>query len=185
MKNQTANKKGSTLLVIALAFIGIIGLVSWGPARRTYSNRFITFTYPDTFKITDEEDGGDEYDLCCEVKGDDLAIINFSMSESDDFLELDQDDRDLALKFGVMAMKEEIESNEYYSNIKCSNIKKVKKGSYTGFSFTFTAKLLITNIQGECFMTNKGATLVATVAQAETTNYMIQLNDIISTLTIK
>ena len=185
MGNKTTNKKTSSFLMIALALVSIIGLVSWGPARKTYSNRFITFTYPDTYMITDEEDGGDEYDLCCELKGDDLSILNFSMSDAEDFLDLDQESKDLAFKFGVMSMKEKIENTEYYSGLKCSEIKKIRKGNYTGYGFTYTASVLSVKIQGECFMTCQGATLLATVAQAETTNYMSQLNEIISSIKIK
>ena len=182
---RSVSKRVLSLLIVAVVFIGAIGLVAWGPARKTYSNRFITFSYPDTYKITDEEDGGDEYDLCCELKGDDLSILNFSMSDAEEFLDLDQESKDLALKFGVMSMKEEIESTDYYSGLKCSEIKKIRKGNYTGYGFTYTATIIVIKVQGECFMTCQGATLLATVAQAETTNYMSQLNEIISSIRIK
>ena len=185
MGNKTTNKKTSSFLMIALALVSIIGLVSWGPARKTYSNRFITFTYPDNYKITDVVDGGDEYDLCCELKGDDLSILNFSMSDAEEFLDLDQESKDLALKLGAMSMKEEFAGTDYYSGLKCTEIKKIKKGKYTGFGFTFTATVITIKIQGECFITCQGATLLATVAQAETTNYMSQLNEIISSIKIK
>ena len=187
MKNLSKAKRSASKRALSFLFVAIvfIGLVAWGPTRKTYSNRFITFSYPDTYRITDVVDGGDEYDLCCEIKGDDLATINFSMTDSEDFLYLDQDEKDMALKYGAMSMKEEFTGNDYYSGLKCTEIKKIKKGNYTGFGFTFTATVITLKIQGECFITCHGATLLATVAQAETTNYMSQLNEIISSIKIK
>ena len=182
---KTASKKGFSLLATALAFIVFIGLVSWGPAPKTYSNRFISFSYPNKFKITDEEDGGDEYDLNCEYKGKYLAIINFSITTVSDAKGLDQESIDDILKNSIKTIRETLESNENYTDIECSSIKKATKGDNTGYEFIFSAKFMEFPIYGKSFITYSDGTLVVAVAQAENTDLMDQLNDIISSMKIK
>ena len=176
------NKKN--ILKMAAVLIGFIGLCSFMAVTwKTYSNMFITMKYPDTYKITDEEVTEDGFDFCCEIKNDDISMVQISIMVLDE--DIDDDLKDMALSMGAEAMKSELENNDLYHNVKCSSTKKVTKGRYTGYGVTFSATLMSFPIQGECFMAFSGSRLLALVMQAENASYLRQLNEIAEGMVVK
>ena len=172
--------KKKNLLVMAAVVIGFIGLCSFMAITwKTYTNKYITMKYPDTYKITDEEQGEDSFDFCCEIKNSDISMVQVSIVKIDGMNELSSSDRDDALRAGVDAMREAVFENEIYKNPSCSAVTKVKKGKHSGYAFTFTATIMTVDVMGEAFMTIYGNNMMATVSQCETASQMKTLNQIV------
>lgn len=167
-------------LFLVAAIVGFIGLCSFTAVTwKLYTNKYISMKYPDTYRITDEEQGEDSFDFCCEIKNNDISMVQFSILKIDGMKELSPSEIDDALKEGVKAMKDSLLENEIYSKPSCSSLSKVKKGQNSGYAFTFTATILTVAVKGECFLTIRGNYMMATVAQCETNDQMKTLNQII------
>lgn len=202
-KKISVSRRVSTCLAAALFVVGILGFYAFMPypngkasgkiaglmniadSWKTYSNSYLTFKYPDTYKISDEEQEEDSYKLCCEIKGDDLSILNISVTEMGDMSGLSDSFRDLTLEMGVSAGLEELQNTSYYKNLVSTDIKKVTKGYYSGMSSTFTTTIFGVSVQGEIFMAYSGERLLTVVAQAENARYMSQLNQIVEGIKVK
>ena len=126
-RKRMVSKRVSACLVAVLSIMGLIGLYAFMPYStenttiktdgvtgiaanwKTYSNSYLSFKYPDTYKITDEEQSEDSYELCCEIKGDDISMVQISVTEmGDDMGDLDESLKQMVLTVGVSAMKEEL-----------------------------------------------------------------------------
>ena len=178
------NKKN--ILKIAAVLIGFIGLCSFMAVTwKTYSNKYITMKYPDTYKITDEVEAGDEFDFCCEIKNDDLSMIQVSIVFFDDMDDLDDETKDLARSMGIEVMKDELLNNDTYENVSCSSIKKVTKGRNSGKGFTFTASIMDIPLQGEGFLAFSGNKMLFLIMQADNATYLGQLNEIAKGMVLK
>ena len=184
MRSKLNTKKRSVMMTVLLV-VGFLGLCAFTAVTwKTYSNQYISFKYPDTYKITDEEVTSEGYDLCCELKSDDISMVQISIMDFDEE-DLDNDLKELALSIGAEAMKSEIENNELYRNVRCSSVEKVTKGRNTGYGLTFSATLMSFPIQGECFMAFSGDRLLALVMQAENASYLRELNQIAEGMVVK
>ena len=182
---KTKNKKRSLLLMLAFA-IGFVSLCAFTAITwKTYSNKYITFRYPDTYKITDEEESENTYELCCEINNDDISMVQITITNMEGLSYLSEQDRRSALREGVKAMKEEVMGSGLYKNASCSEIKSVTKGNNSGYYFTFDATMFGIHVLGEAFMAFSGERMLVYVAQAENARYMSQLDDIVVGFRVK
>ena len=202
-RKRIVRKRVSTCLVAALFVVGLIGFCAFTPNSgakatgkdaglmsiadkwKTYSNSYLTFQYPDTYKISEEGKNGDSYELTCEIKGIDISMVQISVTDLEDADALTESIKDLSLTVGVTAAIEELKNNSFYKDFTNTEVKKVTKGCNTGFSSTYTASILGVPIQGECFMAFSGGRLLTLVAQAEDSKHMSELNQIVEGIRIK
>lgn len=189
MDNISKRFEGNkTIMVIAFLLIAGMTNVLVGQSTRfskSYSNKYLSIQYPSGYKITDEEVGEDTYDFCCELDGNDISMTLISVMTGYEEVEKWEELRVLSLKGGVNAMREELEKNVTYRNLKCTTMKEVVKGKVSGYAFTFTATVYDVNVQGECFMGISKGLLLTVVSQAENASYMKELREIINGIKLK
>ena len=180
MKNQ------KNILKMAALVVGFIGLCSFMAVNwKTYSNKYLTMKYPDTYKITDEEVTEDGFDFCCEIKNDDISMVQVSIMKLEDLSTLIASEKDEVMQLVVESMKEEVMNGGLYKNASCSAFTKVKKGKYSGCVFTFNATIMKDNVLGEGFVAFSGDNVLITVSQAESSSYMKTLNQIVEGIVLK
>lgn len=182
MRNQ------SNILKMAIVVIGFIGLCSFMPAAwKTYSNKYITFKYPNTYKILNEKKSNGKLTLNCVYQGGNnisvinLGVIDYEGSSTDlygaDFLFFES---------GIVTKTLESMRENYQScGFSCSTIKNTTKGKYSGSSFTLSSSIEGLTIQGECFSAvSKKRALVVTLMYDDA-SLLSQLNQIVDGMVVK
>ena len=183
--------KQKIILKMAAVVIGFIGLCSFMAVTwKAYSNKYISFNYPDTYMITNEEMAEDECSLLCEIKGDRNTLSMVRIDIIDFEVELDKSTKEGAILKALSVLEDDLKDDdlgyyETYQNVVCSKAKAAKKGKYSGYSRTFTATLVGTPMQGESFMAFSGNKLLVLLFQADNKTHMDQLNRIVSGIKFK
>ena len=184
-------RKQKNILKMAAVVIGFIGLCSFVAVTwETYSNKYISFKYPDTYKIVDEEMTEEGCSLSCEIKGyrNTLSMVRIDIVVFED--EWDDSTKETAILKALSRLEDnmkddDLEYYETYQNVVCSKTKAAKKGKISGYSRTFTATLVGTPMQGEDFLAFSGNKLLALFLSADNATHMDQLNQIVSGIEFK
>ena len=151
----------------------------------TYSKYGLNFTYPHHYKITDvkENETGIE-EMTCEIKGNDLSMIQFAFIYNDELLQLHEIERSFRIRSAVQSMQ--FEENAIYTNIKHQPIEETILAGYPAYQSKFSMSILSIPVEGKFLatITDNGYILVL-VSWYENEKYQQQVDKIIQSINIQ
>ncbi len=149
-----------------------------------YSNEFFSFEYPDNYEIADDVEYEGMIISGCKIKGDDISYVGITYYRNINANLLDDQD----LKSKLTEENDGLKTEDFYKNLKFSEMKKNTIGNCIGYSSNFTyvayqvPPLLI---QGYNFVGISGSSYITIFTEAGNDKYMSELDDILSTLNVK
>lgn len=167
------------LFVLLAAIVCSLTLYSQG---RTFTWQGLSLTYPSNYMITDKEFDGETYSFCCEIKNDDIAMINFSMVKNNLFAVGKKEDL-------IDVAKESIEEiggdmRKQFSGLTLGKTQVNRDHRYVYVYRNFTGKLVSIPIYGKVIVMANGNKYVCMVLQAESQSYLSKLVEIVNTVRI-
>lgn len=168
------------LFTLIAAIACTLTLYSQGVA---FSWQGLRMTYPSNYKITDKEFDGEFHSFCCEVKNDDISLINFSIAQNGLLDLVSKEDMIEACEEGIGGFVDFLRS--MYSNVRLGDLKINRNHRYAYVSRTFTGKLYNTPIYGKIIMIGHGDKIVGMLLQAESQSYLSELEKIANTVRIE
>ena len=142
----------------------------------------LSLTHPSNYKITDKEFDGETYDFCCEIKSDDVSLINFSMVINGLFDLASKDDVIEVAKEGVNGAAGGMRKT--YTDLRLGETSVNRNHRYTYVYRPFTGKLFGTLIYGKIIVIANRNKYVCMILQAESQAYLKELGEIANSVRI-
>lgn len=149
-----------------------------------YSNEFISFEYPEDYKIADDIEYEGMIMSSCEIKGDDTSFLCITYYRNINANLLNDQD----LKSKLTEENDGLKTEDFYRNLKFSEMNKRTIGNSIGYlsNFTYVAYQVPPRlIQGYNFVGISGSSYITIFTEAGNDKYMSELDDILSTLNVK
>lgn len=171
--------KKNTLLALLLVVVAATS-VNAQSLPNSFTQFGVTFNYPSSYIIADEDYANGMLTFNCSRMGDDLSIMTMTIIESDLFYNLDTEDMVVACEEGLVSALEELVNS--YSDIDLGEVNYLNENGRISVYRNFNAELLDVPIYGKVYMMGKGNKFVGVVLQSESTRYLNELQTIFNSI---
>jgi hypothetical protein len=171
--------KKNTLLALLLVVVAATSVNAQSLPNR-FTQLGVTFNYPSSYIIADEEYDDGMFTFNCTRMGDDLSIMTMTIIENDLFYNLDTEDMVDACEEGLVSALEELDNG--YSDIDLGEMNYLNENGRISVYCNFNAELFDVPIYGKVYMMGKGNKLVGVVLQSESTRYLNELQTIFNSI---
>ena len=171
--------KKNTLFALLLVVVAAIS-VNAQSLPNTYTQLGLTFNYPSSYIISDEEYDDGMFTFNCTRMGDDVSIMTMTIIESDFFYYLDTEDMVDACEEGLVSALEELDDS--YSDLSLGEVNYLNENGRISVYCNINAELLDVPIYGKVYMMGNDNKLVGVVLQAENHRYLNELQTIFNSI---
>ena len=155
---------------------------------QTFSWQGLTLRHPSNYVISDKEYDGESYDFCCEIDGDDISMVQFSIVKDDDgdFENLSKEEIRDCLEVVVRTVCREFQEKSAYADLRFGSMDKDASGPYLGVSRDFNGKIMgMVSLSGKVAVIYGKGKIVSMVVQAENSAYLQTLLGIVGSVRLE